>query len=116
MKESLSLDYSTFSDLLLIEKELLGEYQLLALKLHALAGEIATLNKQKAVLEAATAAVPADALLGNMRNLERKIGLVYTLFKTAVYSMQLQNQELEEMAERGEREQQPEELHSEVDE
>lgn len=107
MKDSLAIDYSTYTDLLLLEKELLSQYQLLAVKLNKLSDEIASLNKQKPALDSG-ATVPADALLGNMRNLERKIGLVYTLFKTAVYLMQLRNQELEEL----EREK-PEELHSE---
>lgn len=108
MKDTLTTDYSTFTDLLLLEKELLLQYQLLAVKLNKLASEIASLNRQKTSSEGA--AVPADALLGNMRNLERKIGLVYTLFKTAVYLMQLRNQELEEL----ERDR-PQELHSEED-
>lgn len=109
MKDTLTTDYSAFTDLLLLEKELLLQYQLLVVKLNKLASEIASLNRQKTASEGA--AVPADALLGNMRNLERKIGLVYTLFKTAVYLMQLRNQELEEL----ERDR-PEELHSEEEE
>lgn len=107
MKESLTTDYSAFGELLLIEKEILVQYQQLAVKLYKLSDEIAGLNK-KLSLEGS---VPADALLGNMRNLERKIGLVYTLFKTAVYLMQIQNQELQE-SERQESGQ-PQELHSE---
>ncbi|KAF3994226.1 hypothetical protein FT663_00196 [Candidozyma haemuli var. vulneris] len=107
MKDSLAIDYSTYTDLSSLEKELLSQYQSLAVKLNKLSDEIASLNKQKPASDSG-ATVPADALLGNMRNLERKIGLVYTLFKTAVYSMQLRNQELEEL----EREK-PEELHSE---
>lgn len=108
MKDTLTIDYSTYGELLLIERELLLEYQLLAVKLNKLASEVASLNRQKSASEGAS--VPADALLGNMRNLERKIGLVYTLFKTAVYSMQLRNQEIEELGR-----EKPEELHSEED-
>lgn len=98
-KECLSTDYQSQAGLLPLERDLLVQYQQLAIKLDRLANEIAKLNKRLPSLDGdSQAPPPAEALLGNMRNLERKIGLVYTLFKTAVYSMQLRNKEMDEQA------------------
>lgn len=86
----------------MLEKQVLLQYQALAIKLNLLSDEIAKLNKHLP-LAGQIALDPtvglADGLLTNMRNLERKIGLVYTLFRTAVYSLLLQNQENREKEE-----------------
>lgn len=86
-------------DLLPLEKQILVQYKTLALKLNALSDEIAKLNKSlpaSSQIDVDPALGAADGLLTNMRSLERKIGLVYTMFRTAVYSLLLQNQESEE--------------------
>lgn len=106
-KEVLETDYSVHPDLSLLEKQVLLQYQALATKLNLLSDEIAKLNKHLPLANQ-IALDPtvglADGLLTNMRNLERKIGLVYTLFRTAVYSLLLQNQENREKEENVERE------------
>lgn len=101
-KEILKTDFTTQTDLSDLEIQVLLQYQLLALKLNTLSDEIANLNKhlpsaQQIALDPTVGL--ADGLLGNMRNVERKIGLVYTLFRTAVYSLLLQNQENREKRE-----------------
>lgn len=95
----LQVDYSAKSEFLALEKQVLSQYQELAIKLNTLADEIAKLNKHlpsgaQLALDATTGL--ADSLLRNMHNLERKVGLVYTLFRTAVYTLLLQNQERKE--------------------
>lgn len=102
-KEILTTDFAADSSLLLLERQVLVQYQSLAVKLNTLSDEIAKLNKPPPS-QADASSGSADALLGNMRNLERKIGLVYTLFRTAVYSLLLQNQENREREEREEEE------------
>lgn len=89
-------DYSTKNEFLALERQVLSQYQALAIKLNTLSDEIAKLNKHlpsetQIALDLTTGL--ADSLLRNMHNLERKIGLVYTLFRTAVYTLLLQNQE-----------------------
>lgn len=95
-KDILEADFSNQTDLSHLEQQVLLQYQVLAVKLNTLSNEISKLNKHLP-LASQIALDPtaglADGLLVNMRNLERKIGLVYTLFRTAVYSLLLQNQE-----------------------
>lgn len=101
-REVLAADFSAQLELLPLERQVLAQYQNLAIKLNTLSDEIAKLNKDlppahQIPIDPSTGA--ASALLGNMRDLERKIGLVYTLFRTAVYSLLLQNQETQEKSE-----------------
>lgn len=101
MSDLLAVDYHKFTDLLALERDLLVQYQQLAIKLKVLADEISKLTKRATSSHDSLLTPPpppADSLLSNLRNLERKIGLVYTLFKTAVYSMQLRNKEMIEYA------------------
>lgn len=95
----LEVDYASKNEFLALEKQVLTQYQLLAVKLNTLAEEIAKLNRHlpsgaQLALDPATGL--ADSLLRNVHNLERKVGLVYTLFRTAVYTLLLQNQESRE--------------------
>lgn len=90
----LSKDFSQDPGLLPLEAQVLFQYQQLAVKLYSLSEELAKMNKS--IVDAQD--VPsgqADALLTNMRGLERKVGLVYTLFRTAVYSLLLENEQKE---------------------
>ncbi|WPK25026.1 hypothetical protein PUMCH_002325 [Australozyma saopauloensis] len=89
----LAKDFGTDSTLLPIEQQVLSEYQLLALKLRSLAEELAKMNRYAAELQSSGPSGQADALLTNIRDLERKMGLVYTFFRTAVYSLLLENTE-----------------------
>lgn len=94
--EVLLADFSRQLDLSHLEQQVLLQYQALAVKLNTISHEIAMLTKHlppASELALDPTAGLADGLLTNMRNLERKIGLVYTLFRTAVYSLLLQNQE-----------------------
>lgn len=106
-KQILETDYSVHTELSVLEKQVLLQYQALAIKLNLLSDQIALLNKHLP-LASQIALDPtiglADGLLTNMRSLERKIGLVYTLFRTAVYSLLLQNQENREKEESEEKE------------
>lgn len=100
-KNILDTDFAAQADLTSLEQQVLMQYQSLAVKLNSLSDEIAKLNKH--ILLAGQGPVDptsglADGLLTNMRNLERRIGLVYTLFRTAVYSLLLQNQDNREKA------------------
>lgn len=108
-KEILTSDFTASSTLLLLEKQVLVQYQSLAVKLNTLSDEISKLNKLIPGQSEAGAG-SADALLQNMRNLERKMGLVYTLFRTAVYSLLLQNQENREREEREEKQEEHRQL------
>lgn len=95
----LRVDYTGKNEFLALEKQVLSQYQTLAIKLNTLADEIAKLNRHlpsgaQLALDPTTGL--ADSLLRNMHNLERKVGLVYTLFRTAVYTLLLQNQESKE--------------------
>lgn len=82
--------------LLSLEQQVLDEYRQLANKLYALSNELALMNRSISEPSSAESSGDADALLTNMRGVERKMGLVYTLFKTAVYSLVLQSQEKSE--------------------
>lgn len=91
-REILTKDFNKDLDLLPLEQQVLSQYQQLAVKLHTLSEELARINRNVSELESAGPSGQADALLTNMRGLERKLGLVYTLFRTAVYSMLLENE------------------------
>lgn len=99
-------DYTKSTLLSPIEGQILSQYQLLAVQLNTLSSEIkqlnSTTNQNHHTLDKssssedgidATSSGSADKLLDNLRNLEMKIGLVYTLFKGAVYSLFLQYEE-----------------------
>lgn len=103
-KDILATDYSKSTLLSPTEAEILGQYQLLAAQLNTLSGEIKQLNSTTNISnpqgkssssddDNANTNGTADMLLDNLRNLEMKIGLVYTLFKGAVYSLFLQYEE-----------------------
>lgn len=95
-----SLDPEGLVPLSALELQVLSQYQALATNLNALSDEIARLNQQIPAPRPGQAADgSAFALLENMRELERKIGLVYTLFRTAVYSLLLQNEDRRERRE-----------------
>lgn len=89
-KDIYTINYANSTLLSPVESQILTQYQLLASQLNNLSSEIKQLNS------ANTNKVEdgnADKLLDNLRNLEMKIGLVYTLFKGAVYSLFLQHEE-----------------------
>ncbi|KAL7666770.1 DASH complex subunit DAD3 [[Candida] zeylanoides] len=89
-KDIYELNYSNSALLSPTEAQILSQYQLLATQLNALSAEIRHLNSSH---KADASGANADDLLDSMRNLEVKIGLVYTLFKGAVYSLFLQHEE-----------------------
>lgn len=103
-KDILATDYSKSTLLSPTEAQILGQYQLLAAQLNTLSGEIKQLNSTTNISNPQGKSSSsddgnvntngtADKLLDNLRNLEMKIGLVYTLFKGAVYSLFLQYEE-----------------------
>ncbi|KAK9467859.1 DASH complex subunit Dad3-domain-containing protein [Lipomyces arxii] len=67
------------------EQELLKEYTTLSQNLNKLSSELARL-----------ATVPTPEILDNLRVLERKTAIVFTLLKASVYSIFLQQQLHEE--------------------
>lgn len=89
-KDIYELNYANSALLSPTEAQILSQYQLLARQLNALSAEIKHLNSSH---KADASGANADDLLDSMRNLEVKIGLVYTLFKGAVYSLFLQHEE-----------------------
>lgn len=105
-KDIYATDYTKSTLLSPIEAQILSQYQLLAVQLNTLSGEVKQLNSatnqnynqsgksssSEDGVEASNSG-SADKLLDNLRNLEMKIGLVYTLFKGAVYSLFLQYEE-----------------------
>ncbi|RKP29446.1 DASH complex, subunit Dad3 [Metschnikowia bicuspidata] len=95
-QDDLELEVARTDGLLSLEQQVLDEYRQLANKLYALSNELALMNRSISEPSAAESCGDADALLTNMRGVERKMGLVYTLFKTAVYSLVLQSQEKNE--------------------
>lgn len=95
-QDDLELGVARTDGLLSLEQQVLDEYRQLANKLYALSNELALMNRSISEPSAAESSGDADALLTNMRGVERKMGLVYTLFKTAVYSLVLQSQEKSE--------------------
>ncbi|KAK9360564.1 DASH complex subunit Dad3-domain-containing protein [Lipomyces starkeyi] len=64
-----------------VEQDLLKEYKLLSQNLNILSGELAKM-----------ASVPTPEILDNLRVLERKMAIVFTLLKASVYSIFLQQQ------------------------
>ncbi|KAG0371134.1 DASH complex subunit Dad3-domain-containing protein [Gamsiella multidivaricata] len=66
-------------------KELLGEYAKLATKLEHINETLQEMN-----------AVDIAQLIDKIRIVERKMGLVYTLFKSSVYTVTVQHQEQEQ--------------------
>lgn len=103
-KDVLTTEYYAGNLLSPIEAEILSQYQLLALQLNTLAAEIKKLNSARDQNHLARnlssdndtengALGNADQLVDNLRSLEMKMGLVYTLFKGAVYSLFLQYEE-----------------------
>lgn len=105
-KDIYATDYTKSTLLSPIEAQILSQYQLLAVQLNTLSSEVKQLNsttnqnshplgKSSSSEDGveATNSGSADILLDNLRNLEMKIGLVYTLFKGAVYSLFLQYEE-----------------------
>lgn len=105
-KDIYATDYTKSTLLSPIEAQILSQYQLLAVQLNTLSSEVKQLNsttnqnshplgKSSSSEDGveATNSGSADKLLDNLRNLEMKIGLVYTLFKGAVYSLFLQYEE-----------------------
>lgn len=90
----LSVDYSQNPHLLELESQILTQYQLLAVKLNTLSDEIRKLNVvNHQTLEEGETDGAATQLAQNLRGLESKIGLVYTLFRGAVYTLFLQGQQ-----------------------
>ncbi|ODV68204.1 hypothetical protein HYPBUDRAFT_108377 [Hyphopichia burtonii NRRL Y-1933] len=96
-KDILTADYSKDPLLLPLEAQILAQYQLLAVKLNTLSDEIRKLNHTnvKTTSENSLDQIDGSAteLAETLRGLELKIGLVYTLFKGAVYSLFLQGAE-----------------------
>lgn len=104
-KDIYATDYSKSTLISPVEAQILSQYQLLAVQLNTLSSEVkqlnSTTNQSTQVTKGSssedgtesTNTGSADKLLDNLRNLEMKIGLVYTLFKGAVYSLFLQYEE-----------------------
>lgn len=98
-KDIYSIDYEKSNLVSPIQGQILAQYQLLAKQLNTLASEIKQLNETNAAITRAASSKESDdsagsatQLLENLRNLEMKISLVYTLFKGAVYSLFLDNE------------------------
>lgn len=87
-KDVLSVDFSKNVALSELEGKVLTQYQQLAIKLKVLAEEIRRLN----VASENDVDGLATQLAQNLRGLESKLGLVYTLFRGAVYTLILQAQ------------------------
>lgn len=83
MSEVLTADFSTNTQLTDVEARILQRYQTLAKRLNDLSRLTTALVEQ-----------PIPQLLDNLRVLESKIALVFTLFKGAVYSLFLQQEGL----------------------
>lgn len=90
--ELLEKDFFQDQDLLPIEQRILFQYQQVAIKVAAISEELAKINRAVTDLNSVGPSGHAEALRINLRGLERKIGLIYTLFRTAVYSMVLENE------------------------
>lgn len=85
MSEILSVDYSSNPQLSELEVRILQRYQTLAKRLNHLSQAISKLTE-----------LPTPQLLENLRVIESKIALVFTLFKAAVYSLFLQQEGIEQ--------------------
>ncbi|CDR36397.1 CYFA0S01e01156g1_1 [Cyberlindnera fabianii] len=81
MSEILTTDFSQSTQLSELELKILQRYQTLALRLNHLSAVIDKLISQ-----------PTPQVLENLRVIESKIALVFTLFKAAVYSLFLQQE------------------------
>lgn len=98
-----STEYDKVPGLDPLEASVLSQYQLLATQLKTLANEVKLFNSVEVDTrnsndpEMGETPGSADRLLDNLRNLEMKIGLVYTLFRGAVYSLFLQHEEDENL-------------------
>ncbi|KAK6201487.1 DASH complex subunit Dad3-domain-containing protein [Scheffersomyces amazonensis] len=88
-----SVDLSSISSsgLLPVEFEILQQYQFLNSQLITLNNEITRLTSKSTSIKASLASNPesgnSHVLLENLRNIEVKIGLIHTLFKGAVYTL-----------------------------
>lgn len=93
-QDLLSVDYSQNPQLLDLESQILTQYQSLAVKLNTLSDEIRKLHVvNQSQVEEGESEGAATQLAQNLRGLESKIGLVYTLFRGAVYTLFLQGQQ-----------------------
>ncbi|OBA19224.1 hypothetical protein METBIDRAFT_23281, partial [Metschnikowia bicuspidata var. bicuspidata NRRL YB-4993] len=92
-RDILLTDFALHTNLTPLEREVLTQYQTLASKLRTLAEEIRKIHQSSDRHLASVFQGQAYSLLQNMRGLERKMGLVYTQFRTAVYALQIQNEE-----------------------
>lgn len=93
------------------ESQILSQYQLLASQLRHLDQEIQKLTRTTRLVGDEQS---ADKLLDNYRNLEMKIGLVYNLFKGAVYLLFLQNEEDQMLNEQQQQDQEELDEHQEM--
>lgn len=98
-----NIEYDKVASLDPLEARVLTQYQVLATQLKTLASELkqfnSTASETRSSDDLAVSDTPglADQLLDNFRSLEMKIGLVYTLFRGAVYSLFLQHEEDENL-------------------
>ncbi|KAK6462294.1 DASH complex subunit Dad3-domain-containing protein [Scheffersomyces coipomensis] len=105
-----TIDYTKSSQLFPIEGEILQQYQFLNNQLITLNNEINHLTTKSSSLQDIIASSAsksngnAHVLLDNLRNLEMKIGLIHTLFKGAVYTLFLEQDNVEINDEQGEEE------------
>lgn len=84
MKEIYQVDYSKSGQLLPLEAQVLQQYQILAIEMNKLQQEIDQLIVKDQFVSATSS---THTLLENLRNLEMKINLIHTLFKSSVYSL-----------------------------
>lgn len=95
-KEILTADYLKSTQVSSLEAQVLTQYQFLATQLNVLAGEIGHLTQKSSQVQANqdqggdSGNGSAHTLAESLRNLERKIGLIHTLFKGAVYTLFLE--------------------------
>lgn len=94
------IDYTKSSQVSSLEGQVLSQYQFLASQLNVLSLEISLLTV-KASEDQGESKVSGSAhnLSENLRNLEMKIGLIHTLFKGAVYTLFLEQDQEEEQKE-----------------
>lgn len=109
-KDILLTDYSKTPHLLSLESQILTQYQQLAIKLNKLADEIRRLNNTKTSIgnnngssndnDKDSIDNSATLLVENLRDLESKLGLVYTFFQSSIYSMLMQREAKSQQHER----------------
>mgnify|MGYP001032826835 CR=1 FL=1 len=80
MKDIYQTDFLNNEKVTPLQGQVLHQYQLLAVQLN-------TLNVEIDNLISSTFSLTDTNLLDNLRNLEIKINLIHTLFKSAVYSL-----------------------------